>query len=813
LPSSLSAVLAINSGRLGLTQTGKVITAYPAADTDYTRLIEALCDAWPRTNGPHPLSDLLLDPDSSISMRYGSFGSRHLLVGPAGNVDVALVTPEGTRVPDIRTVDGSQPSWAPPCPTHFQFRESHNSLPSLIKIDEHEYFPICLLQHTAKGHVALCADRSLVTHIVKTARRGVLGDLNGADAISRLMNEFQYLERVSHLGIAPLPLHIKGGPFAVAVISDVQGTPLSSVKPIDRLRLMPALATVLSQLHSEAIVHRDIKPQNVLVTGGKLNLIDFELASESRARTSIVGGTAGYFRQAELASTEESRDVYGLGMCLAQALMDYDPPLVPGGRTKVIQLLRAAGKPLGAKLVGVLTQPRRDSRPTAAKAAELLESALPLLVGEAENKYSPNGRGPSKKWIKKASLSAGKATRGFQVKTPEGHYWRNAHLHADMECEALNIGAAGIILGLMTLETAFGTDEFTEDITNGVNHLAGKPATGQAVGLLTGHAGVGLALAIAGLRYGRDDLIDKGKRRILSAAPDSPELDFFTGLAGVAWTACVVGDLLGDASLIELADTCVARLCESAINSDGLVCWDASETMRDGSTMPFLGAAHGATGIAMALAHVGRHLANEKAKRMGIDSLKRIWIRYHPSGPMPARVDESPSKERLGHWCHGTAGFVWAILQVFGNSPELAEALQWGIDTLDSSTWLGNPTYCHGVSGHLEMWRMATSIEQYRSIASRRCKMALMAIKLQQHSIAAHDVWSSEEPDVVTPDLWIGFLSPATALALWYTEAPGALLSLEWLKRCADTGPSSGTVTASNDHLPSDRRVSPDPGR
>ena len=771
LPSSLAGVVEINSGRLGLTQTGKVITAYPAPEVDYTELIRALQDAWPSTNGPHPLSDLLLGPDSSISVRFGSFTSNELLITPEGRVDVALLTPEGTRVPDSRTADASQPAWAPPCPTPYPFLQPKNGLRSPIEINGCEYFPICLLQHSAKGHVALCTDRSFVTYVVKTARRGVLGDLSGTDARSRLKNEFHYLQKVSHLGLSPLPLHLRDGPLAMTVLSDVQGVPLSNVKHTDRLRVMLALATAISRLHAEGVVHRDIKPQNVLIAGDRANLIDLELACDTNAATSIVGGTWGYFRQDELTSTDESRDVYALGMCVAQALMDYDPPLIPGGRSSIVQLLRTAGKRKGAELVYALTQPRGNARPTAAEAAQLLVNALPVLVAEAESTYPSSHHAPSKKWMREASLDAGRATRRFLVKTPQGHYWRNSHLHADLECEAINIGAAGIILGLLTLETAFGVDEFTDEITKGANHLASKPAMGQAIGLFTGHAGVGLALVVAGLRYGRDDLIEKGKRRILAAPLDSME-DFFAGLAGVAWTACVVGDLLDDPGLFDFAAACAARICKSAISADGLIYWEPSGPFRDDSPMPLLGAAHGATGIAMVLAHVGRRLNNERARRLGLDSLHRLWLRYQPLGQMPMRTGEAPSEQRLGHWCHGTVGFVWSLLQLFGDCGELTDPLHWGIETLNTSQWLGNPTYCHGVSGHLEVWRMAAALNQYQSIGRRRIAMALTALKAQQHRSGGHQIWSSEESTIVTPDLWVGFLAPATALALAYIRAP-----------------------------------------
>jgi hypothetical protein len=51
-------------------------------------------------------------------------------------------------------------------------------------------------------------------------------------------------------------------------------------------------------------------------------------------------------------------------------------------------------------------------------------------------------------------------------------------------------------------------------------------------------------------------------------------------------------------------------------------------------------------------------------------------------------------------------------------------------------------------------------------------------------------LWVSDDPDVITPDLWVGFLGPATALALHASGSPWPLLSAEWLTTCSN--PDSG---------------------
>ena len=58
------------------------------------------------------------------------------------------------------------------------------------------------------------------------------------------------------------------------------------------------LCTALSGLHSQGIIHRDVKPANVLVTGeGQAWLIDFDIArthKQTTARDTMLLGTPGY---------------------------------------------------------------------------------------------------------------------------------------------------------------------------------------------------------------------------------------------------------------------------------------------------------------------------------------------------------------------------------------------------------------------------------------------------------------------------------------------------------------------------------------
>lgn len=91
------------------------------------------------------------------------------------------------------------------------------------------------------------------------------------------------------------------------------------------------LCTALSGLHSQGIIHRDVKPANVLVTGeGQAWLIDFDIArthKQTTARDTMLLGTPGYAapEQFGFRQTDARADLYSLGVLLNQLVTGSFP--------------------------------------------------------------------------------------------------------------------------------------------------------------------------------------------------------------------------------------------------------------------------------------------------------------------------------------------------------------------------------------------------------------------------------------------------------------------------------------------------------
>ncbi len=98
-------------------------------------------------------------------------------------------------------------------------------------------------------------------------------------------------------------------------------------------RVMPALCDAVSELHESfqsPIIHRDVKPSNVMLLHDRLLLIDLGIARTYQAdasRDTMRYGTPGYAppEQYGYGQTSTCSDVYALGMTLAYCLTGEEP--------------------------------------------------------------------------------------------------------------------------------------------------------------------------------------------------------------------------------------------------------------------------------------------------------------------------------------------------------------------------------------------------------------------------------------------------------------------------------------------------------
>ena len=150
----------------------------------------------------------------------------------------------------------------------------------------------------------------------------------GQDTLD-LVAEAELLAALSHPGLLTLYDFGFDGPRPFLVLQLAAGGTLrdrldTGALTTDRVaEIGIGIADVLSYVHAEGIVHRDVKPANVLFDDdGECYLADFGIAGPSGGRDRNVLGTTGYLAPEQVSGGETgpAADIYALGLVLLECL-------------------------------------------------------------------------------------------------------------------------------------------------------------------------------------------------------------------------------------------------------------------------------------------------------------------------------------------------------------------------------------------------------------------------------------------------------------------------------------------------------------
>lgn len=229
---------------------------------------------------------------------------------------------------------------------------------------------------------------------------------SGAPGSDRVLREAQAAARLNHPGIVTLYEMGEEDGNALLVTELVDGATLAELNRDGTLsdrelgEIGADLCEALDHAHARAVVHRDIKPQNVLVTEGgepHAKLMDFGVArlTDAAALTAPgdVVGTLAYMapEQAEGRTAGPEADVYALGLMLYESWSGDHPtrrstPAATaraiGARMKPLRRLRPDLPRELCETVDACLQTRPDRRPSLEQLGGTIEASIDHLADQ-----------------------------------------------------------------------------------------------------------------------------------------------------------------------------------------------------------------------------------------------------------------------------------------------------------------------------------------------------------------------------------------------------------------------------------------------
>jgi len=171
------------------------------------------------------------------------------------------------------------------------------------------------------------------------AMKVLLPDLDPRpDQVERFLREIKVVAGLEHPGIAALRTALRVDTQILMIMEYVEGNSLQHFLGRGRIEVAPAvhltkqLLEALSYAHRRGVVHRDVKPSNILIgPGGRMKLTDFGIASRHGDPKLTAAGTA--VGSLHYMSPEQMRaepidarsDLYSVGVTLYEMVIGQTP--------------------------------------------------------------------------------------------------------------------------------------------------------------------------------------------------------------------------------------------------------------------------------------------------------------------------------------------------------------------------------------------------------------------------------------------------------------------------------------------------------
>jgi serine/threonine protein kinase len=765
--SSVAELVFLSSGKGGVSQIGKFLTAYPGNNEIAKKLAQRLHCATEALTGPRIRSEGAVAENSLVHYRYGGF-SRRLLQLRTGRIVSARLGAGGALEIDDRS-KATDAAFA----DRVAFTSVRERKPEGAHILRDKYFRVQELYRSAKGSTWL-GFASGSPHeellIIKEAYAYVMEGSDGLDARQRLRREAFCLKELIATGVTPIIRDFWEEEHAAFLVYEmVEGPTFGSVldalavqglrPPAGLLRKWAiALCETIHKLHEFGYVAGDIKLSNLIFNGESFRLIDLELCGVPNSIPSGGMGTRGYSSPQQSDSNSARSyldDVYSFGATLLAMATVTDASVFPDLlRVARLEKSRDPGNRIYSSIERCIgLEPSERFASMQAVALNLAESSTSIDEGTVPTPLTSDD-------FTELACAIGNDLAASAVQDAEGAHWVSSHsIVGSVRGRDLYAGSAGTALFLCALYDSTRKPLYLDIALQCGRWLATtKPSVPSEVpmpGLFFGECGPGLLYLKLYLSTGEIEWLSHAIE-VSEAVAEMPfhSPDLMVGAAGTGLFHLMLWHIVHDKKVLNRAFREAQNLLRACASSRPT--WKIPHGHESLSGNEYLGFAHGSAGIGYFLAECCLARYNEELAEKCAEVADWITAVGQPclgdrSGlTWSATPADAP---RLIAWCHGASGiarFLLKAYEVSANPEHLRAAWQAGNLLAVGATWNGT-TQCHGLAGNVDVLidisRTATSNSYLRS--ARRLGENLVAYRTERG-------WPSEGWAVYCPDLMVG---------------------------------------------------------
>jgi len=332
-------------------------------------------------------------------------------------------------------------------------------------------------------------------------------------------------------------------------------------------------------------------------------------------------------------------------------------------------------------------------------------------------------------------------------------------------------GAAGIGLFLARLAQATNDPIIAATAEGALAQAlfaAGDLSQAGDYGFYSGLSGVAQSCVSAGEALGREDIVARGGKAMTLAArltPQPQRLDIINGSAGAIPAFLNSAERFRREEFVDAARRHGDHLLETAARGEKGWSWN---TLGAEGESHLLGFAHGASGIAYALALLGASTGEREYLDAAHEGLRyeRAFFR-EAEGNWPdlrSFVQPGPSGEQpcMIAWCHGAPGIGMArvmLHRLLPNDPSVLKEAEIAVRTTaatlgQASMGTGNFSLCHGDGGNADLLLLAADALGRPELRKEAEMAALRAIERYEEQRAP---WPCGVPSAgESPNLMLG---------------------------------------------------------